>query len=196
MQASTLRKKPWTKIIDKRGLVKLYIVDDLSMKKIASKLGTYPDVIHAAIHDYGITPKPTARPGQGAGASGSNWRGKNVTYKGAHIRVNKQRGSPKKCEMCGTSRSGIRYQWASLSKEYHDPNDYIRLCTQCHRDVDGPSCQGVDSPKSKLSEDDVRSIRKLYGSGKHTQKEIGDMFGVTQTCVGGILRGRSWKHLV
>lgn len=56
-------------------------------------------------------------------------------YKAAHHRVNKLRGQPRKCEHCGTT-SAKRYEWASKTKNYNDPQDYIRLCRRCHMKFD------------------------------------------------------------
>lgn len=57
-------------------------------------------------------------------------------YKAAHHRVNKLRGQPRKCEHCGLT-TAKRYEWASKTKNYNDPQDYIRLCRLCHVKFDG-----------------------------------------------------------
>ena len=46
---------------------------------------------------------------------------------------------------------------------------------------------------SKLTEDDVFSIRGLLG--EHKQKDIGRMFGVGQVCVHNIAAGKTWGWL-
>ena len=48
---------------------------------------------------------------------------------------------------------------------------------------------------SKLSEGDVREIRRLCETGELMQREIADMFGVTPPTVCDIKKRRSWKHL-
>ncbi len=59
-----------------------------------------------------------------------------VGYKGHHRRVSVARGRPSHCEECGISGPGIRYEWASMTKNYADVNDYKRLCCSCHRTFD------------------------------------------------------------
>jgi hypothetical protein len=48
---------------------------------------------------------------------------------------------------------------------------------------------------AKLTENEVRQIRAKYAAGGVSQGELGHQFGVTQTVVGDILRGQSWRHV-
>ncbi len=48
--------------------------------------------------------------------------------------------------------------------------------------------------RAKLSEDSVREVRVLRASGL-TQRAIGKRVGVTQGCIGPVLRGETWKHV-
>jgi len=64
------------------------------------------------------------------------WKGEKASYFSKHIWVNHWKGSPKICEICGTT-TAKRYEWANISGEYkRDLNDYIRLCASCHRNFD------------------------------------------------------------
>jgi hypothetical protein len=54
---------------------------------------------------------------------------------------------------------------------------------------------GENNGQAKLTEDQVRQIRKLALAGTFTLKEIGEMFGVANTNVWWIKHGLSWKHL-
>lgn len=63
------------------------------------------------------------------------WVGYKVGYTGAHDRLYKVLGQPRKCEHCGTTKAK-KFEWASLTKKFHDPNDYIRLCCSCHKKMD------------------------------------------------------------
>ena len=55
--------------------------------------------------------------------------------------------------------------------------------------------KGVKHPSVKLSEEQVIQIRELYASGSHTQQEIADVYHVTQSTIGSIVRGERWSHL-
>lgn len=53
---------------------------------------------------------------------------------------------------------------------------------------------GEQNKRSKLTESDVREIRRLRATGMH-QWPIARRFGVTQSTVWSILSGRGWKHV-
>jgi hypothetical protein len=71
-----------------------------------------------------------------AGADNANWKGNTAGYAALHIRVEKERGKPQECEVCGTTAAS-RYEWANMSGKYDDINDYKRLCKSCHAKHDG-----------------------------------------------------------
>lgn len=52
---------------------------------------------------------------------------------------------------------------------------------------------GRDHLGAKLKEDQVREIRRL--TGKVTQTSLAEKYGVTQSAIGAIQKGRTWKHL-
>lgn len=56
-----------------------------------------------------------------------------------------------------------------------------------------PLRTGETATGAKLTESDVREIRKL--GSEMTQKNIGLRYGVSQVLVGKILRREVWKHL-
>lgn len=64
------------------------------------------------------------------------WAGEDIKYVGLHKRIKSIKGDPKICEHCG-SIDKKKYEWANIDHKYStSPNDYIRLCTQCHRKYD------------------------------------------------------------
>lgn len=70
--------------------------------------------------------RPPARPPKGTSAG----------YRALHDRVRRQRGTPSRCEECGTTDQAKRYEWANLTGRYDDPSDYARMCVPCHRSFD------------------------------------------------------------
>ena len=54
---------------------------------------------------------------------------------------------------------------------------------------------GTDHPNAKLSEDDIREIRKLYFETNITQQKIADRFKVSQAQIGRIINGLRWSHV-
>ena len=48
---------------------------------------------------------------------------------------------------------------------------------------------------AKLTEDDVREIRRLYATGNYTLKELALRFGITFSTVSRIVLEKIWKHV-
>lgn len=69
------------------------------------------------------------------GALNPAWKGDEASYSALHLRVERQRGKPQHCERCGTTRPD-RYEWANLTGNYADVDDYERMCNRCHKQYD------------------------------------------------------------
>lgn len=52
---------------------------------------------------------------------------------------------------------------------------------------------GARNTNAKLTDADVKKIRELYP--QHNQYELAGMFGVSQPCIGSILRNQTWRHV-
>lgn len=65
-----------------------------------------------------------------------HWKGDNAEYSALHRRLRENKGQPKKCEECGTEDPDKTYDWANISGDYEDPDDYKRLCRSCHWKLD------------------------------------------------------------
>lgn len=77
------------------------------------------------------------------------WGGKNICYTAIHKWVQRHKGVPKFCVHCGTTDPKMTYEWANVSRKYlRDLNDFIRLCTPCHKKFDKNHNQNV-YPKRK-----------------------------------------------
>ena len=53
---------------------------------------------------------------------------------------------------------------------------------------------GENSPRAKLTWEQVRRIRSLYKTGNYTQLELGKMYSVTRGTIAAIVRNRIWKE--
>jgi len=56
--------------------------------------------------------------------------------------------------------------------------------------------RGIAHGMAKLTEDDVREIRRLYATGEFTQRELALRFGVSQMAIWEIVLRKTWKHVV
>jgi len=55
--------------------------------------------------------------------------------------------------------------------------------------------RGEQRHNAVLKATDIPKIRKLSAEGRLSQKQIGAMFGVSQTSVSDIIRGKIWAHV-
>lgn len=65
-----------------------------------------------------------------------SWNANNISYTAQHRRVYRARGSPSKCELCKTTENKNKYDWANLTGNYNDVNDFMRMCKKCHKNFD------------------------------------------------------------
>lgn len=56
--------------------------------------------------------------------------------------------------------------------------------------------RGEDYGGAVLTEDNVRDIRKMAQSGNYTQRQIAENFGVYQSHISLIIRGKIWTHVI
>lgn len=54
---------------------------------------------------------------------------------------------------------------------------------------------GVDNPRAKLDEDDVRAIREVYAGGEMNSYELAHWFGVNRVTINYIVNRKSWSHV-
>lgn len=55
------------------------------------------------------------------------------------------------------------------------------------------NCRGVDHASAKLTEDDVRAIRR--DAGRYSDRELAERYGVSHGLIQGIRKYRRWKHV-
>jgi hypothetical protein len=70
--------------------------------------------------------------------------------------------------------------------------DNIRDCEQKGRLKLPPRQRGAESPSARLTEIQARNICALHAAGYSTP-HLGRMFGVSTSCVGHMVSGRTWK---
>lgn len=63
------------------------------------------------------------------------------------------------------------------------------------RHLKGRSAKGQRIGKSKLDTQTVQAIRRLYASGKWTQIQLADQFGIEQSGISNIINRKAWAHV-
>lgn len=78
-------------------------------------------------------------------------------------------------------------EWVTRSENH--AHAYRVLGNQC------PCREGEANGHAKLTDRKVRRIRKLYDTGKHTQAELGEMFGVAENTISQVVNRKTWRHV-
>jgi len=99
-----------------------------NLESLAQKMGRTKQFICRQARILGLTNQKSSRPY--AEKEGSN------PYAKLHARVRALRGSPHKCEICGEGDPRKHYDWANMTGDYENPEDYKRMCRPCHRKHD------------------------------------------------------------
>lgn len=107
----------------------------LSQWEVARVLGFGIKSVQILMVNHGIARRPRIKRDQQAGRNHS-WKGDNATYAALHYRVYALRGQPSHCEECGAEDPTKTYEWANLTGNYADENDYRRMCRSCHHRYD------------------------------------------------------------
>jgi len=116
--------------VDVKKVIKLYL-SGMTQAEVGQEMGLSQKVIFHRLREAGVKCRVALKRDQRCELN-DNWKGNKATYAAFHYRMKALKGNPQKCEACGTSDSTKTYDWASMTKQYHDPNDYKRLCRSCH----------------------------------------------------------------
>jgi len=57
------------------------------------------------------------------------------------------------------------------------------------------TARGERHGMAKLTRDNVQEIRKLYRTGRYTQRKLAEMFGVTQCPITRVLNHTGWRNI-
>jgi len=98
------------------------------LQRLAEKLNRTKQFICRKAKELGLTDPTRLKPYAIKKDSDPYWR--------YHARVRSKRGSPKLCQVCGENDKRKWYDWANLTGNYDDPDDYMRMCRRCHREYD------------------------------------------------------------
>jgi hypothetical protein len=66
---------------------------------------------------------------------------------------------------------------------------------QQDRILHGTAMAGERHPRATITDDDVRSMRRIYAAGGATQRELAAIYGFCDQQVYRIINRRAWKHV-
>ena len=127
---------------DKRKLKRLYLEEMKGSHAIAKEFCVTQRLVMIWLNRYGI-PRRSYTEAAKLTLNGFKeneahplWVGSKVSYQALHSWIRRNKGTPRKCEHCGTTEAK-KYEWANIGHTYkRNLNDWIRLCTACHRKMD------------------------------------------------------------
>jgi len=75
--------------------------------------------------------------GKNKGKNNPDWKGDDATYSGFHMWMKKQKLKPNKCPKCRKKKNRMELSFDHNLGDYtRNPNDYIYLCSSCHKKRD------------------------------------------------------------
>ena len=119
--------------IDINKAVQLYN-DGRTQAEVAKEMNTSQKVIYSRFKQAEIECRIPKKRNQ-VGIANSSWKGSTASYAAFHYRVQAKRGKPNICSMCETTVAK-RFEWASMTGNYANVYDYVRLCKSCHSRFD------------------------------------------------------------
>lgn len=108
----------------------------LTQVEIARHLGTSQKVVWKLMRNHSLTTRPQIKRNQ-EWTRNAYWKGDAARYQALHMRIIRLLGNPQRCERCGTTDPSKAYDWASLTGNYTEIADYMRMCRSCHCRFDG-----------------------------------------------------------
>lgn len=106
----------------------------LTQEEIGRRFGTTQKAIHALFKRHGYVCRKAAKRDQW-GEHNHAWKGDTAKYQALHLRVEKRKGKAS-THICAGCAKVIAKDWANLSGNYADPDDYAPMCRKCHRAYD------------------------------------------------------------
>ncbi len=103
----------------------------LTQVECAAALGVGRKVIANAMRRLKIVPRKAAKRDQW-GEKNHLWKGDAASKGPLHRRLYRVFGQPQKCDVCGTCAPQKSFDWANLTGDYANPQDYKRMCRSCH----------------------------------------------------------------
>jgi len=102
----------------------------LTQAEVAAQIGRSQKVVWNCMRRHGISARVAAKRDQW-GENNSSWKGDQAGKQAFHRRLYALFGKPSRCTVCGTTDSE-HYDYANLSGNYEDINDYAAMCRSCH----------------------------------------------------------------
>lgn len=118
-----------------------------------------------------------------------------------HIDYNKSNCDPANlislCNACNSRVNYGREKWQEFFNRLQESRGILPLVpgSPCPYVPDVPGRKGSTHPLARLTEDDIREIRRMKQAGMRNRR-IAEHFQMTESSICNILKGKTWKHVV
>ena len=113
----------------------MYDDKNMTYKEIGKAYNRDHVTIFKHMKKNGIVSRSTAKRNQ-TKENNSSWKGDKAGVDALHVRLQKERGKANKCEVCNGLSGSKLFEWANLTGDYLDMNDYKMMCRSCHKKYD------------------------------------------------------------
>lgn len=115
-----------------------------------------------------------------------------------HVFLGRKHTKETKLKLSIQKKGNKNPMYGKIGEKHH--NFGIKLSAEVRKRIsDGHIGQtgkkGEDSPISKLNEDNVINIRKHYQNNEYNQRELSEMFNVSQSAINMIINRKRWSHV-
>ena len=178
------------------GQVRQLYAAGRTQEEIAQATGLSPTAVGRLMRRNGIAVRPDYH---ARGPRHAKWKGDSASISSLHQRVRTRLGVPKRCDMCGLDDPSRFYDWANLTGNYADPDDYARMCRSCHRSYDyarwrGPGVLSVADAAKRIGLS-KGSIHRIIRSGLIKAEKAGSgphsPYRITEEAVADYLQRRA-----
>ncbi len=132
--------------LPEKEVIELYAAGD-SFRDLAERYSVSAWTVRQVLVRHNVQSRERLDWPRKKGPENHRWKSEGACYTSLHHRVWRQRGKPQHCEDCGTTDPSKRYEWANLTGNYADVNDYKRMCRSCHAKYDYST--GVRIPRGQ-----------------------------------------------
>jgi hypothetical protein len=103
----------------------------MSQTEVANVLGTTQKVVCKRFQAVRYKCRVAAKRDQ-FGDRNHQWKGDEASKYAFHRRLYSRYGKPNRCSQCGTEDRSKSYDYATLSGQYENIDDYLPMCRSCH----------------------------------------------------------------
>lgn len=123
------------------------------------------------------------------GKESTAWKGDDATCSAVHKWLSENKPKPKLCERC-KERMAVELSYNGKNGEWsRNPEDYEWLCGSCH-------CFKDKGKGTILTEGKILEIRDFYTQGALFQRELGELFRVSERTVWDIVNHKGAYSII